>query len=128
MAKKESPPDYKSPLFLNSSKQYDIVIDLSGSFSFEQARKLLKPKAVFISTLPSPLAMLQSAVHNLFSYQKHKILVLKPSKQYLQNLGILAKNGLKIHIDKIYPWNNFTTAFDETKSNGAIGKNIISLS
>ncbi|QSB29223.1 hypothetical protein [Flavobacterium sp. CLA17] len=27
------------------------------------------------------------------------ILVLKPTKEYLQNLGILAKNGLKIHID-----------------------------
>jgi NADPH:quinone reductase-like Zn-dependent oxidoreductase len=119
--------DYKSSEFLKSNKKYDIVIDLSGSFTFEKAKTILKPKAVFISTLPSPLTMIKSALHNLFSSQKHKILVLKPNKEYLQNLSILAKDGLKIHIDKTYLWDDFKIAFEETKRNGAIGKNTINL-
>jgi NADPH:quinone reductase-like Zn-dependent oxidoreductase len=119
--------DYKSQPFSKINTQYDIVIDLSGLFTFKEVRKLLKPKAVFISTIPSVLKMIQATVHNLFSSQKYKILILKPTKQYLQHLGILAKDGLKIHIDKKYSWIDFARAFDETKRNGALGKNIISL-
>lgn len=119
--------DYKSEELLESIKQYDVLVDLSGTYHFKEVRKLLKPKAIFISTLPDPLVLISSFMHNLFSSQKHHILILKPTRAYLERLAILAKNGLKIHINKSYNWNDFTTAFEETKKNGAVGKNIISL-
>lgn len=106
-------------------QRFDAVIDLSTKLSFADARKLMKPKAIFISTLPSPLALASSFINNLISNRKHKILILKPTADGLATLTRLANDGLQIVLDKTYSLTNIREAYQEASQGKIIGKSVI---
>lgn len=119
--------DYtKQPIQLLTQK-FDVIIDLSTKLSFTKAKSLMKPKAVFVSTLPSPLALISSFINNLFSGQKHKILIVKPTAQGLNTLTKLAEADLQIVLDKTYPLTNVRDAYGEARRGKLIGKSVIVL-
>jgi len=107
------------------NQQFDAVIDLSTRLSFSQARSLMKPRAVFVSTLPSPLTMLHSFVNNLISGQKLKILILKPTAEGLTELTKLAEADLQVVLDKTYTLSNVREAYREARLGKTIGKSVI---
>lgn len=119
--------DYTKQPINRLGAQFDAVIDLSTQLSFADAKRLMKTKAVFVSTLPSPLTLLLSAVNNLFSSQKRKILILKPSADGFQTLANLAENDLQIVLAKTYPITNVREAYSEARRGKAIGKSVIVL-
>lgn len=119
--------DYtKQPIRL-LSQRFDAVIDLSTKLSFNEAKSLMKQRAVFVSTLPSPLTLIYSFVNNLFSGKKHKILILKPTVEGLNALTHLAKNDLQIVLDKTYSLTNVREAYREARRGKLIGKSVIVL-
>jgi NADPH:quinone reductase-like Zn-dependent oxidoreductase len=109
------------------AQRFDVVIDLSTKLSFTEAKRLMKPKAVFVSTLPSPLALLYSFVNNLFSGQKHKILIVKSTVEGLSTLTKLAEADLQIVLDKTYSLVNIREAYGEARRGKLIGKSVIVL-
>lgn len=117
--------DYTKQDIRRIAQRFDAVIDLSTKLSFTDARKLMKPRAVFISTLPSPLALVSSFINNLFSGRKHKILILKPTADGLATLTRLADDGLQIVLDKTYPLTNVREAYQEASQGKIIGKSVI---
>lgn len=117
--------DYTKQDLQSLSQRFDAVIDLSTKLSFGEAKRLMKPKAVFVSTLPSPLALLGSFVNNLFSGQKHKILILKPTVEGFDTLTKLAEHGLQIVLAKTYPLANVRDAYAEARQGKLIGKSVL---
>ena len=119
--------DYtKQPIKLLNQK-FDAVIDLSTKLSFNEAKSLMKQKAVFVSTLPSPLALIASFINNVFSGQKHKILIVKPTNEGLNTLSRLAEADLQIVLDKTYSLSNVRQAYQEAQRGNIIGKSVIVL-
>ena len=119
--------DYtKQPIKLLNQK-FDAVIDLSTKLSFSEAKRLMKPRAVFVSTLPSPLALITSFISNLFSGQKRKILIVKPTADGLSTLTKLVEAGLQIVLDKTYPLSNVRGAYQEARRDSILGKSVILL-
>lgn len=119
--------DYtKQPIKL-LAQRFDAVIDLSTKLSFTEAKSLMNPKAVFVSTLPAPLTLFYSFVNNLFSGQKHKILILKPTVDRLNTLTHLAEDDLQIVLDKTYSFANVREAYGEARQGKLIGKSVIVL-
>ncbi len=119
--------DYtKQPIKLLAQK-FDAVIDLSTKLSFTEAKSLMKRKAVFVSTLPSPLALISSFINNLVSGQKRKILIVKPTAEGLNTLTKLAEADLQIVLDKTYPFTNVREAYGEARRGKLIGKSVIVL-
>ncbi len=113
---------------VGSMKQrFDAVIDLSGKLSFKTAKQLMKSKATFVSTLPSLGAIISSVFNNLFSSQKLKILILKPTKEGLTTLAELATDNLDILLDKTYPINRIREAYSESMKGKIKGKSVIVL-
>jgi NADPH:quinone reductase-like Zn-dependent oxidoreductase len=119
--------DYTKDDLGDIDQLFDTVIDLSTKLSFAAARKLMKKKATFITTLPSPLVILRSVLINLFSRKKLKVLILKPTMERLNVLSDLAKKGLTIVLDKTYPVNEVRNAYEEAAKGKIIGKSVIVL-
>jgi NADPH:quinone reductase-like Zn-dependent oxidoreductase len=109
------------------AQRFDTVIDLSTKLSFTEAKSLMKPRAVFVSTLPSPLGLLYSFINNLFSGQKHKILIVKPTIEGFNTLTKLVEDNLQIKLDKTYRLANVRDAYREVRRGGLIGKSVIIL-
>ena len=119
--------DYKKENILDSKMQFDVVIDFSGSISFDKARKLMKPKAVYVNAIPNPAQMITSFIHNLFSNQKNKILFSKPTPLYLKALASYAENGMEVVIGKTYSFSDFKVAYTEVPKAGYLGKVVINI-
>ncbi|SFM86878.1 NADPH:quinone reductase [Chitinophaga sp. YR627] len=117
--------DYTKQNILHIDQRFDTVIDLSTKLSFTAAKKLMKKKATFITTLPSPLVLLQSVVNNLFSGKKLKVLILKPTSEKLHTLSALAKQDLKIVLDKTYAFNEIRNAYQEASKGKIVGKSVV---
>lgn len=114
--------DYKKDNILRSGKQFDVVIDLSGKMPFHAAKQIMKPASVYIHTSPALKEILGSALHNLFSRKKYKVLLLKPSSAVLTKLAALATEGLQIVIGKTYAFADFRKAL---QPGGHQGKTVI---
>lgn len=119
--------DYTKQDIKQLTQRFDAVIDLSTKLSFSEAKRLMKPKVVFVSTLPSPLTLISSFVNNLFSGKKHKVLILKPTAQGLNTLTKLAEDGLQIVVDKTYSLAHVREAYQESRRGKLIGKSVIVL-
>jgi NADPH:quinone reductase-like Zn-dependent oxidoreductase len=119
--------DYTKQAIKDLHQTFDVVIDLSTKLSFKEAKSLMKPKAIFVSTLPSPLTLLYSFINNLFSGQKRKVLILKPTVEGLTMLTNLAEEGLQIVLDKTYSFTNVREAYREARQGKLIGKSVIVL-
>ncbi|ACU61796.1 NAD(P)-dependent alcohol dehydrogenase [Chitinophaga pinensis] len=117
--------DYTREDIRNTHQRFDTIIDLSTKMSFTAAKKLMKKKATFVTTLPSPLVLLQSVFNNLFSGKKLKVLILKPTAEKLNILSELAKKDLKIVLDKTYSFNEIRSAYKEAGKGKIIGKSVI---
>lgn len=64
---------------------------------------------------------------NLFSSKKYKLLMLKPSPEYLSELSAYAEKGITIVVSKVYPFHSFEKAFVEVSKGKFIGKAVITM-
>ena len=119
--------DYTKQPIRQLNQQFDAVIDLSTRLSFSEAKRLMKPKAIFVSTFPSPVALISSFINNIFSGQKRKILIVKPTAEGLTTLTTLAEADLQIVLDKTYPLSNVRGAYQEARRGNILGKSVIVL-
>jgi len=121
----ESVIDHHKQDIKHLNKKFDAVIDLSTKLSFKAAKPLMKNKAVFVTTLPSPLTLIGSFFNNLFSSKKLKVLIVKPSTEGLATLKELAEKGLTIVLDKTYHFDQVKNAYRESSRGRIFGKSVI---
>jgi NADPH:quinone reductase-like Zn-dependent oxidoreductase len=108
-------------------QRFDAVIDLSTTLPFNSAKKLMKSKAVFITTLPTPVTLIYSFFNNLLSAKKLKVLIVKPSIKKFSSLTELAEKDLQIVLYKTYSITQIREAYQEARQGKIIGKSIIVL-
>ncbi|UOQ55212.1 NAD(P)-dependent alcohol dehydrogenase [Hymenobacter cellulosivorans] len=119
--------DYTKQHLSQLPQRFDTIIDLSDKLPFTVARRLLKPRATFVSMLPSPLGLIGAFFRSLFSGQKHRILILKPTAAGLRDLAALAQNGLQIPVEKVYDLASVRQAYQETSQGKVKGKAVVVL-
>jgi len=119
--------NYQNIDVLKSDKQYDVVIDLSGKMPFSKAKQIMKHSSAYFHTAPGPKEIISSFFINLFSAKKYKLLMLKPSPEYLDELRRYAEAGMKIVVSKVYPFNSFEKAYTEVPNGKFIGKAVITM-
>lgn len=107
--------NYQKENILTSGKTFDAVIDLSGKMTYKDSKAILKKNGVYVNTSPGPKEMIGS----LFSGGRYKLLLLKPSSDYLEKL---ASSGLQVLVSKRYDFKDYRKAYDEVKKGGVAGK------
>jgi NADPH:quinone reductase-like Zn-dependent oxidoreductase len=89
-------------------KTYDIIFDTVGRRSFSECKGSLTAEGVYLSTVPTPVIMLQ-ALWLAKSGKKVKFAAagLKPASEKIKDLAFLTKlieaGDLKPVIDRCYP-------------------------
>ncbi|MEM6804612.1 MAG: NAD(P)-dependent alcohol dehydrogenase [Bacteroidota bacterium] len=108
--------DYHTEDFTQSKKQYDIIFDAVGKSSFGQAKHVLSPNGIYMTTVPTFGIMFQMLIASHFRKQKAKIaftgLLDHASKEKdLIFLKELIESGKLIAIvDKAYPFEEVAEA------------------
>jgi NADPH:quinone reductase-like Zn-dependent oxidoreductase len=119
----DSSIDYKKEKVTNNPQKYDAIFELAGSLPFSQAKHILKPNGVYVSTLPNPVDMLKAFFNNLFSSKKNIIIQATPTQEILRDISDgLSKNMVEIPIAKTFHIDNFKEAYQFAKKGGAVGK------
>jgi NADPH:quinone reductase-like Zn-dependent oxidoreductase len=118
---------YKTQPIFSANKKYDVVVDLSGKFSFKDAKSLMHHGTTFITTIPGLKTMTGSFLNNLCSATKCKVLILKPTNDSLKSLAHLIEEGLDIVVEKVYPMTDVRSAYDEVARGGILGKAVITV-
>lgn len=119
--------NYNNDDVLKGNKQYDVVIDLSGKVPFSKAKQIMRHSSAYIHTAPGPKEIISSFFINLFSSKKYKLLMLKPSPEYLAELADYAESGIAIVVSKVYPFSSFKKAYTEVPNRKFIGKAVITM-
>jgi NADPH:quinone reductase-like Zn-dependent oxidoreductase len=100
--------DYTQEDFTENGKTYDIIFDTVGKLSFSECKGSLTDEGVYLSTVPTPVIMLQ-ALWPAKSGKKVKFAAagLRPASEKIKDLVFLTElieaGKIKPVIDKCYP-------------------------
>jgi NADPH:quinone reductase-like Zn-dependent oxidoreductase len=119
--------DYWKEDLLNGGKKYDVVLDLSGKLPYQAAKKIMKPNSVYVNSIPGPREIVGAFVHNLFSKQKYKVLLLKQAQTHLETLAAYAAAGMDILVGASFPMASFRQAYAEASTGGIAGKAVFTV-
>jgi NADPH:quinone reductase-like Zn-dependent oxidoreductase len=117
--------DYAKENVLSSQNSYDIVIDLSGKMGYNNAKQIMKSKALFLNPTPKPIEIPVSFFSNLFTSKKHIIVLASPSTKYTDILLSAVKKGLDIEVSKVFRFEDYKEAYQYAERGGYIGKVIV---
>ena len=124
----DSTIDYKKEKVTNKPEKYNAIFELAGSLPFNNAKDLLKPNGIYVSTLPNPVDMLKAFFNNLFSAKKNIIIQATPTQEIFTEISDwLSNNKVEMPIAKTYQINEFKEAYHFAKKGGAIGKVIFTI-
>ena len=114
--------DYTKQNVLSQKNIYDIVIDLSGKMGYQNARQIMKSKALFLNAIPNPIEIPTSLFKNLFTGKKHIPILSGPSANNMEVLLNAANAGLQIEVSKVFPFAQAKEAYQYAEQGGYIGK------
>lgn len=107
------------------SGRFDVVFDVFGNLQFASARRALRPRGVFVSTVPSVGRLLRD-VSSRIAAHKERLVVVRPRRRDLEQLGAwLAGGGLRGVVDARFPLAEYAAAFARLESKHAHGKIVI---
>lgn len=114
--------DYTKENVLTQNIAYDIIIDLSGKMGYTNAKKIMKPKSLFLNPTPQPIEIPTAPIKNLFTGKKHVIILSSPASESIDTLLNAVNNGLQIAVGKIFPFIQAKEAYQYAEKGGLIGK------
>lgn len=114
--------DYNQEDFTCDHVEYDIILDAVAKRSLSECRRVLKPRGVYITTLPS-LEIFLSILTAFLPGQKSKFVLEKPNTQDLIYMKDLIESGkVRTVIDRVYPLAEMANAHIYSESERAVGK------
>ncbi len=113
--------DYKTQKFEEIVKDYDAVFDTVGGETTNKSFKVLKKGGVIVSMLGQPNEELA---------KKHEVIAIgqgtETNSKHLNRLTDLIDSGkIKVKVDKIFPFEQVTEAFDYQEKNSPRGKIVL---
>ncbi|MEM1393479.1 MAG: NAD(P)-dependent alcohol dehydrogenase [Cyanobacteria bacterium P01_H01_bin.150] len=119
--------DYTQQDFTENQVQYDIILDAVAKQTFDNCKKVLKPRGIYVTTLPTFQNMISIGLTSLFGSKKAKFILAQPNTADLICLNELIEAGkLRVVIDCIYPLQELAAAHIYSESERAKGKIVIS--
>jgi NADPH:quinone reductase-like Zn-dependent oxidoreductase len=119
--------DYTKENVLAKKATYDIVIDLSGKLEYKDAKQIMKSEGQFLNPMPKPIEIPVSLFTNLFTAQKHTVVLSSPSNKYTTILLGTIQKGLEIEVNKVFPFAEYKAAYEYAEKGGYIGKIVVEI-
>lgn len=119
--------DYTKENILLQKTAYDIIIDLSGKLGYKNAKKIMKPKSIFLNPTPQPIEIPLSLLKNIFTGKKHIVVLSSPGTNHTTVLLDAVNKGLDIEVSKVFPFTQYKEAYQYAEKGGYIGKTAIEI-
>jgi NADPH:quinone reductase-like Zn-dependent oxidoreductase len=117
--------DYSARDALAAGGTFDLVFDVFGNRSFGAARKALTKRGTFVTTVPSPKAVLLHGL-TLALPQRSRLVVVKPNAKDLEVLArFVDEERLKPVIDRVVPLAETGLGMAHVETKRARGKVVV---
>ena len=121
--------DYTREDYKQLDGQFDIVFDIVGTETFLTCKHLLRPKGIYITTLPRPKVLIHRAITMFVTQKKVKTFVMKSHGTDLELLNKWMEEGkFRVNIDRIFPLDKIADAHQYSEEGHAEGKIVIKIS
>lgn len=118
--------DYEKEDFTKITKTFDVIYDAVGNSSLKKCAAILSKSGVYITTIPSPIPLLQSKFLPYFSKRRVIPIITKSSGEDLAQLADLVdKHQIQVPIDAEFPLKNAAAAHDYSESGRVSGKLVL---
>ena len=120
--------DYTCEDFTRGDVRYDLMLDTIGNRSLRECRRVLTPKAVYVSISGAMAHLLGTSILKPFVSQDIEIPVAKRNKADLEILsGLIEVGKVTPVIDRTYPLNEVPAAIRYLETGHARGKIVITV-
>jgi len=125
--------DYTREDFNRSGQTYDIIFDTVGKSSFLRCKSSLKPRGIYLTTVPTPAIMLQMLWTSKFGSKKAMIVFtgLRPLSEKIKDLVLLKElieaGKVKPAIDRCYPLEQIAEAHSYVEKGHKKGNVVITV-
>jgi NADPH:quinone reductase-like Zn-dependent oxidoreductase len=125
--------DYTQEDFTENGKSYDIIFDTVGKIPFSACKGSLTDEGIYLSTVPSPLILLQALWPAKNGSKKAKFMAagLRPAREKIKDLVFLTKlieaGRIKPVIDRRYPLEQTVEAHRYVEQGHKKGNVVISI-
>ena len=121
--------DYTKQEFTTEEKKYDIIFDTVANKSLAKCNKILNKQGVYITTLPTPLCLLETFLTRWLPGKKCKIVIAQPIGQDMADLKELIEAGkLRSIIDRTYSLSDIIPAHQYSEAGHVVGKIVMTIS
>jgi NADPH:quinone reductase-like Zn-dependent oxidoreductase len=118
--------DYRKQDLTAGQQKFDIIFDAYGKMNFNNARKILIPNGIYISSLGTPAIFLKKIWSNLWNNQKFLLANFRGKPEDYQNLeNLIEGEQLKPRIAITYTLDQAHLAFEALEKGGVAGKIIV---
>ncbi|MDY7016251.1 MAG: NAD(P)-dependent alcohol dehydrogenase, partial [Cyanobacteriota bacterium] len=115
--------DYTQQDFTREAARYDLIFDAVAKRSFGACKTALKPRGIYVNTLPNASLMLQSLLTALLPGKKAKLVFESPNRKDLAYLKDAIEAGkIRTVIDRVYPLSEIAEAHRYSETERAAGK------
>jgi NADPH:quinone reductase-like Zn-dependent oxidoreductase len=112
--------------FTKEEKKYDIIFDAVTKRTFDECRKTLTGRGIYVNTLPVFSVLLNQFFLGLFTRQKAASIMVRPNAADMDWMRARIEEGkIRIVIDRTYPLGEIREAFAYSESGKARGKIIL---
>jgi NADPH:quinone reductase-like Zn-dependent oxidoreductase len=120
--------DYTQEEFTKGSERYDLIFDAVAKAPFAACKRVLAPKGIYITTLPTFAVLLNRYLTGYLSSQKARIVMVKPNVQGMEWMKEQIEAGrIRIVIDREYPLGQIREALAYSESGKAKGKVVVEI-
>ncbi|WKN44940.1 NAD(P)-dependent alcohol dehydrogenase [Tunicatimonas pelagia] len=119
--------DYRQQKLSELTDTYDVVFDTADRLSFQEAKRLLNTKGIFLNPTPTLPQIIQSLVGSTFGGKKHRVILGSPDQHRLSELVKHAANGFEIMIDRTFPLEDIQQAYEYAERGGTTGKVVVNM-
>jgi NADPH:quinone reductase-like Zn-dependent oxidoreductase len=123
--------DYKQESFLDRSTPYDAIFDCIGNSSLSTCSMALSRGGVYVTTIPSPKALLRSVATRMRSWlpgeaQRSRVVLVQSDGAQLQRIAEWMDAGkLRTAVDTVFPLDEVRAAHLASRSFRTRGKLIL---
>lgn len=107
-------------------QRYDLIFDAAAKFGYWSNRRVLKPKGIYVSTVPSIATLISTFTTGMSTGRKGRIVMAKSRPDDLEILGKLCEQGRVIPvIEHSFPLAQIVDAHILIEANKVRGKIVI---
>jgi NADPH:quinone reductase-like Zn-dependent oxidoreductase len=120
--------DHTRKDFTKGSERYDLIFDVVAKAPFAAAKRVLAPKGIYVTTLPSFAVLLNQSLTGYLTSRKARTVMVRPNGRDMAWLkGQIEAGRIRVVIDREYPLEQIREALAYSEAGKAKGKVVVKI-